>query len=184
MKITKLNLSLRFIIGVFILAILLQSCGNDTEGKKTWFRDPNGSIHTKDVKIVQPEIPFTIVIPSYLPSILGTDYSWGIIGPIKYNYTKEIEVQIGYFEEPHQIYISERNVMQVMEPTKELNPVYLDIAGVNVLREKAQMAGSTGITEGLSFDWNQNGLSFTVKVFSINEEEGIKVVESMIKQTQ
>ena len=67
-----------------------------------------------------------------------------------------------------------------MGPTEELDPIYLDIGGTKVLRQKTRMAGSSGITEGLGFHWNQGGLTFAVRVFSISEEEARKVVESMI----
>ena len=154
MKTLSLKLVLAFFIGVLFLAPLISSCKEDSSSKIFWFRDPNGRFHTNDVARAQKEIPFTIVIPSYLPYDIDPIYSSQIVGPFTHPYRRGVEVEISYSYEDSRIYISEQNNTFVMEPTEELDPVYLDIAGTKVLRQKARMGGSSGITEGLRFDWN------------------------------
>lgn len=105
-----------------------------------------------------------------------------IVGPFRDAYLDGIEIEIEYITGDNLIYISEQNVRLIMEPNEELDPMYLDISGTMVLRQETGMAGSSGITEGLRFDWNQDGITFAVRVFSISEEEGLKIVESMVTQ--
>jgi len=69
-----------------------------------------------------------------------------------------------------------------MIPNEESEPVYYEIAGARVLRQTTQLLTSTGEEEGLRFDWNPDGLTFSVKTFNISENESLKIVESMLKQ--
>jgi hypothetical protein len=181
MNTISLKLFLAFFIGILFLVPLLSSCGFGKSSKSAWVTDSNNYFHTNDVKRAQREVPFTIILPTYLPDDMDPNYPDQIDGPVKALNYHEVEIKITYIKGDRSIYISEQNVKLVMAPTEELDPIYLDIAGTKVLRQKAQMAGSSGITEGLVFDWNQNGLTFAVQVFSVSEEEAVKIIESMIK---
>ena len=176
---------LKFILTItvlIILSLLLSSCVSESNNKSHWFVDENGNFHTNDVSLAQKKIPFTIIIPTYLPDIMGTNYPYQIDGPVKADKYHEVEVYISYYKDDKMIFITENNITRIMSPTKELNPVYLDIAGTRVLRQIAQQMSSTKITEGLGFDWIQNRLTFRVDTYSFNEDESFKIVESMIKQ--
>ena len=168
----------------FSLASLLSGCEFGKSNETAWVIDPYNFFHTNDIQRAQLEVPFTIILPTYVPNDMGSDYSFQIDGPIKDLNYHEVEIKISYVKGDRSIYISEQNVRLVMGPIQELDPIYIDIAGTKVLRQKAQMAGSSGITEGLVFDWNQNGFTFAVEVFYIDEEETIKVIESMIAQME
>jgi hypothetical protein len=181
MKKNKLNITLT-ILGLVFLALLPLSCGADSENKTVYIKDPNGYFHTNNIQRAQKEIPFTIITPTYLPDIFGSNYPYQIDGPVKADKYHEVEVTISYVKDNITIYITEYNITRIMSPTKELNPVYLDIAGTRVLRQMAQQMSSTNITEGLIFDWIQNRLTFSVETYSISENESLKVVESMISQ--
>jgi hypothetical protein len=182
MKTTNNILNLIIVCLVFFLVIT--SCENNSNRKIVWFKDPNGRFHTNDLKRAQKEIPFTIVIPNYIPDILGNNYVYGIVGPFKDDTNNSVSVQITYVQKDFQIYISEYNVLRVIQPNDELKPIYRDVDGIKVLQQEAQMAGGSGIIEGLRFNWNRNRLSFEVVIYNIPEEEGIKIVESMITQTE
>jgi hypothetical protein len=182
MKIGKFTLIIISLTGLLVLATLFLGCGPGTAVQSTWFRDPNGHFNTNDVKLAQKEIPFTIVVPSYVPDILGTDYSFVITGPFENGYYKSVEVRITYTKDDRYIFIVEQNNYRVMGPIEELDPVYHDISGTRVLQEISGMAGSSGITEGLGFYWNPDDLTFEVQIFNIPEEDGVKIVESMIQQ--
>jgi len=113
---------------------------------------------------------------------MSPNNTYQIDGPIKKIQLQEVEVEISYVKGDQRIYISEQNVILDWIPNEKADPEYLNIARTRVLRQKTQLLGSSGITEGLSFDWNKGGIAFGVQVFSVSEEEAIKVVESMILQ--
>ncbi len=150
--------------------------------KSHWFVDENGHFHTDNVTLAQKKIPFTIVVPSYIPDVFVTNYQYEIIGPFKNILPNNIEVEIQYWDNRHQIYISEYNIKEIMLPNQEFKPIYYSIAGIQVLKQITGFTTSSGRIEGLGFYWNINNLTFKVEIFNIPEEEGIKIVESMIKQ--
>jgi hypothetical protein len=179
---SKLKFILGAIVGILFTALLLSSCTSESTNQSHWFVDEKGHFHTNDVKLAQEESPFIIVVPDYIPDLFGTDYLCEITGLFKNPLSNYLEVKIQYWDENHQIYISEYNQKSVMLPTEELEPVNYEIAGIQVLRQIAQFLTSSGTIEGLSFNWNTDGLTFEVEIFNIPEKEGIKIVESMIKQ--
>jgi hypothetical protein len=177
--------------GLMALVSILSGCVQDSSNiisqttqnnKSHWFVDSRGHFHTNDVKLAQKEMPFTIVVPTYIPDLFATNYQYEISGPFDNPIPNTVEVKIEYWDESHQTYISEYNSKTIMQPNEELKPVNYEIAGIQVLRQVTQFLTNSGTIEGLSFNWNTNGFTFEVKIFNIPENEGIKIVESMIKQ--
>ncbi len=167
----------------FTLTPLL-GCEKDSKNDLYWFRDTNGFFHTNDLKKAQEEIPFTIVLPSYLPEGMGLKILQ-IYGPreIKTGDILEgIEVHIDYILKEKMILIYENNTGEVVNPTFSLEPKYLDIYGINVLIQKSKIDSTGTDEESIYFDWNQGNLTFDMHIFSISEDEGIKIVESIINQ--
>jgi hypothetical protein len=179
----------RYIFFFLILALLITllyvyGCNNNPKFDTYWFQDPNGFFHTNDVKQAQEEIPFNIIIPSYLPEDIDLNMM-EIYGPIKRtigDHVIGIEVDITYVSEEYRILIYEDNTGAIVNPNPELEQVVINIAGEKVLQQVAQALSASGIEEGIRFDWNYKELSFTVKVYGLTEDEGIKIIESMIKQ--
>jgi len=168
--------------------IIFTGCGinqtvnnNDSNNNLVWWIDPNGDFHTNDLHRAQGQIPFIIIIPSYLPANFSYD-NMRILGPYESEIVEDIEIEITFKRDDDRVYIREHNHLIFMKPNNELDPIYHDIAGVIVLRQIAQIVDSSGITEGLVFDWNQNNVAFSVELFNVSEDEGIKIVESMITQ--
>ena len=103
------------------------------------------------------------------------------------NEDNEVDVSIRYCEYEgetciYNISIAEYNYIIVMMPNVEAEPVYMDIAGIAVLRHVSRL-GYLDPIEGFAFGWNQDGMTYSVDVYNISEEEGIKIVESMIDYT-
>ena len=88
-----------------------------------WFRDNKGRFYTNDVNLAQREIPFTIVVPSYIPECFGTDYLYEITGPYIDESRNIIEVKIRYDQGDYEIYISEQSRRINMMPNEQLEPI-------------------------------------------------------------
>ena len=173
----KLNYISALLILVFLTASFLFGCKRDTESDIYWFRDPVGFFHTNDLDRAQEQIPFTIILPTYLPEDMGLD-ALKIYGPREVNIGDDIrgtEVQISYISGDREIYIDEDDSGQVMHPASD-SPVFLDINGMMILKQVSS------IEERIGFDWNHDGIRYAVRVYSIDEEEAIKIVKSMIEQ--
>jgi hypothetical protein len=93
----------------FSLASLLSGCNTASDPDIYWFRDPVGFFHTNDLERAQEEIPFTIILPSYLPENMGLS-TLKIYGPIKIDigdYIHGIQVDIDYISGDKKLYINE-----------------------------------------------------------------------------
>jgi hypothetical protein len=170
-------------LGLILLLATLPGCTQSSGEEIFWVVDSQGMFHTSDLERAQQEIPFTIILPTYLPDNLDPDSPYEIGGPVKGSSEDEnVRVWISYKAEGERlIEIEENSRATIMLPTPSLNPVHLDIAGIQVLQQDTYLYGETTI-EGLAFYWNQVGLTFSVLVFSYNQNEAIKIVESMIEQ--
>ena len=153
---------------------------NQTTNNSYLIKDSKGHFHTNDVNLAQREIPFTIVVPSYIPECFGNDYFYEITGPYINEFENTTDVKIRYAKDDYDIYISEISRRITMMPNEELEPIYYDISGTRVLRQITQFITGTGNIFGLGYYWNPDGLTFEVETFNISEEEGLKIVESMI----
>jgi hypothetical protein len=180
----KSNQTLILITGIFLISTFFVGCLPDISSKTSWIIDQNKHFHTNDVERAQREVPFDIIFPTYLPDGMDPQKPTVIDGPTKSLGYREVEIEIKYIDADRRIYINEQNVRLTWEPTKELDPVYLDISGIKVLHQKTGMVGSSGRTEGLGFYWNQGDLTISVDIYSISKEEGIKIIESMVTQME
>ena len=174
------------LIIVFIsLLTFLLGCPQGSDEDYLWVVNSQGIFRTSDLERAQREIPFTIIVPEYLPDNLDPYSPYLIEGPVKGSSGNEnIRVEVSYkaYGKP-EIDIIENSEKFLMLPNPDLDPVYLDIGGVQVLQQEAHMYGNP-IIEGLHFDWNQSGRTFSVRIFEYSQDEGIKIVESMIKQIE
>jgi hypothetical protein len=170
------------IAGIFSISAFLSGCLIDTGSNTFWVIDSDNHFHTTDIERAQNEVPFSIIFPTYLPDGMDPKSPNLISGPIKALGYHEVEIIIDYVDDDRRVYIYEQNVRLNWQPTEELDPIYLDIAGIKILCQKAQMLSSSGTTEGLGFHWNQDSLTISVSIYSISQEEGIKIIESMVKQ--
>jgi len=172
-------------LGVILLLTVLLGCPQSSSEETHGFVDSQGMFRTNDLERAQQEIPFTIILPQYLPDNLNPYNPYEIGGPPKGSSGNgNIRVWILYKAEGKpEIKVIENSEKFLMLPNPDLNPVYLDIAGVQVLQQNDDLYGDP-IIEGLQFNWNQSGRTFSVEVFEYSQDEGIKIVESMIKQIE
>lgn len=161
---------------------ILEGTNNDAQTPSIIYQfiDPERHFNTDDINLAQQEIPFTIIVPSYIPECFGTDYLYEITGPYIDDYSDNIEVKIRYDKGDYEIHISEQSRKITIMPNEELEPVYYEISGTEVLRQSAHWISSSGTRNGLSFSWNPDGLTFRVVTFNVSEEDTMKIVESMI----
>jgi hypothetical protein len=172
-------------LGVILLLTFLLGCPQGNGEDYFWDVNSQGIFHTTDLERAQQEIPFTIIVPEYLPDNLDPYSPHLIEGPVKGSSGDEaIEVEVSYkAENKPRIDIIENSESILMLPNPDLNPIYLDIAGVQVLQQDEAIY-STPTIEGLRFDWNQSGRTFSLMAFSYSQDELIKIVESMIRQIE
>jgi uncharacterized protein YwgA len=177
----KIKLILMSVIVLASTATLFSDCGASTNSQPYWL-EANGFFYTDDIRMAQDKIPFTIVLPQYLPEGMGRDYHFQIYGPLNSENLTEVEIEIEYSNGDKEIDISETNKEQGLLQNQELDPVVLDLSVGQVLRENDQVFTNSGTIEGYNYRWNQGGFSFSLRVFSFNNDEGVKIVESMAEQ--
>ena len=182
MAMSKFRLIISTIIVLILLTTSFSGCG--TADKKPFWNVTNGNFHTNDVKLAQAEIPFTIVLPKYLPGDLGLDYLYQISGPVRKEGSTVTHIEIMFRKGDKEIDIREENKIVEWMPSEELNPVYTNIAGLQVLRENSHIFTDSGTVEGRLFLWNQNEVNISVGVYAITKDEATKIVESMISQLE
>jgi hypothetical protein len=172
-------------LGVILLLTFLLGCPQGSGEETLWVVDSHGIFHTSDLERAQQEIPFTIIVPEYLPDNLDPYSPYLVEGPVKGSSGNEnIRVEVSYkAKNKPQIDIIENSETFLMLPNPDANPIYLEIAGIQVLQQDESIY-STPIIKGLRFDWNQSGRTFSVLVFSYSQDEGIKIVESMVRQME
>jgi len=174
---------------VFIILVNI-SCGYPHAGEKTisenidsnmnfisennsllWV-DNNFEFSTNDIVRAQARVPFTIILPTYLPY---TKQRFPVInGPINCpGNTDMCEIRLTYAVSSGGLivigewqYPSEIPEVQGRE--------YVDIAGTQVLKDK----------NNTTFNFNSGGLGFNVYTKNVPGDEALKVVESIIKQTK
>jgi len=139
-------------------------------------------------EILQKEVPFTIIVPTYLPADISP-HPAGILGPGTGAYSENsVAVGFGYSNESNTKFIDiyEENGEVIFHPARP-SSVYLEIRGVQVLEEEAEVIipsespSDNTVMHGYFYGWNQNGVIFEVTIFGYEKTECRKVIESMIK---
>ena len=93
----KLKYFSRSCIGLIIILIILSGCINNSV-ETYWYTEPSGILHTNDIERAQKEIPFNIILPTYLPDNINTEYPAEIICPLKWP-ENGTGIQIIYYNE-------------------------------------------------------------------------------------
>ena len=177
-----------YFVMLLLLCACLLSCNSGEE--LLWTTDQYGRFITQDLARAQEEIPFPIVVPSYLPDNLGK-YPL-ITGPLKGQWKEdELEVDVVYqavgLISDGLIEINEYN-HSVTLGDPALNPgyVYSEIAGTEVVETEhtRSMLGDEGVIHisGWIFGWNKDDVYFVVQINGYDRDTTVKIVESMIEQ--
>jgi len=171
----------------YILAILLLfACMCGCSFKET---DVCVKFRTHNVESAQKVIPFTIILPNYLPSNLR-QYPL-ITGPLRGACPEnQVEVYIEFRSDRIQdglIEIYECNYpFELLDPALNPDIKNVEIGGVEVRERETNQGffGSEGTFSiaGYAYGWNQRCIYFIVEINGYDHDEAIKVVESMIEQ--
>jgi hypothetical protein len=165
-----------------LLALIL-TCNCRTNILQTdslYFTEDHGVFYTNELAKAQNEIPFTIVLPKYLPSQQDTSRVRlpGFKGPLKSSQSRNIELDITYIIDfAHDtkgiITFSEYNY-PMTAPDPALNPreKYIEINDNRLVVEE-NSSGST-------FWFVQSNLYFMVGFDNVSYDEALKVIESMV----
>ncbi len=142
--------------------------------------------NTNDLESIQKEVPFTIILPAYLPEDIGL-YTYMLQGPFNVGEG----VLLGTIEYQKQgsdedIIIEEQNSSFNIYsyPAADSESTYLDINGIKILEEKDPeelYPPNTPTKYGFGYSWNKNGTDFSVTISGYDQDECRKIVESMIK---
>jgi hypothetical protein len=177
------------LFSVIYLPIVATSCSHENISNSNsdifWFTDPPDVFHTNDLQRAQKEIPFTIVLPNYLPN----DFSpcpYMIEGPLGASVEDTINVRITYQEKSisdYAIFIDEQNT-SFNTNIMDSDGTWFTIAGVQIFEgefdSEKLFSSETQIVMGLYYKWNQNGIDINVDFLGFEQNEARKVIESMV----
>jgi hypothetical protein len=165
---------IKFGLPFFIIMITLISCT-----PKPYWVEHDGMFDTCDIARAQQAMPFTVVIPDYMPEIQGEAKLPLISGTLgKSSSNGQAEINLLYplkYSDKSVILITECNYVYTlgypeMDPELEL----VNMQGKQVVR---------GINNEYSvFSFNENGVYYIVDCRDVPVEEALKVLESMLKQ--
>ena len=157
-----------------------------TPPKPLPWEETYGRFYTKDLTRAQEEIPFPIILPSYVPDKRKDAPPPDIIGPLtEFRDDNDIGVDIKYLlylgdEILGQIIIKQSN-RHISLGDPQLNPELekIEIDGKWVIKTKDSFAPNESW-----FSFNLENVYFLVYFQGLPTEEAIKIVESMIKQIE
>jgi len=148
------------IIYIGLLTIILAGCTNNQANVDAL------------VAKVQKELPFTLIVPTYFPHGLSPT-SINIGKPTHDNDSNTTVVRIVYSIRGtgKTIDIQEDNLDEIMLASGISETFIVD--NVKVLSQE--------INSEYLYSWNNNGVAFTLDLYGWGNDEGQKIVESMIK---
>ncbi len=178
-----------------IIVILLSSCSLRSATHPTfWIEEPKAGaivsqqgteytpgIYTNDLARLQQSVPFKIVLPKYLPpDIFGEPP--GIFFESSYNSPGKFNLKITYYskEVGKGIDIEESDTNRVMLPNEQLEHMYIEIRGIQILKQTLNY-GLYGDEFTSIYTWNNKGVSFDVSVGAYKNQEAMKIIDSMIE---
>ena len=173
-------------ISVLALPSALLACHSEPI-KSYWKTDIDGYFYTNILERAQEQIPFTIVLPTYLPE--NIDKLNVEINSLLKSVTQKdvVEVFVDYVPKK----AGDKGSIDIYEwnyphrpPDPKIDPhaKAIEIAGLTVV-ESVSYDIVAGSLEGIPadiFEWNQNTIFYRVKLYNYPSAECLKVIESMI----
>lgn len=150
-----------------------------------WY-ETGSRFDTNDVSRAQEEIPFKIVLPTYLPDDQENTNTHlpQITGTLKeYQSDNKTEIEIFYM-----IYLTNdiRGIVRINEANfpiipgdPNVDPRYsnIEIGGKLIVKTEGDFAEGPGVV----FFFNQDGVYFVVGVYNFSYEESVRIIESIDK---
>jgi hypothetical protein len=143
-----------------------------------------GRFYTKDLERAQKEIPFNILLPTYLPNMKQNTYLPDIDGPLCQSQMDGVTVNIIYKLNPGhgnpEILIIHESDNSMSLGELEVNPdlEQVEIQGISVVKTKDNWSPDTDVY----FSFNSQSIFYIVETHYVSNEESYKIVESMIRQ--
>lgn len=175
--------------GIF-LTLMLSGCTSSNHTISTtvpyyWQESPDGTIQTNDFQRLQKEIPFTIILPKYLPQDIPT------LPPELSKNTgeyadKDVDIKIQYSASPNSIIIEEVNLPITFISPEDPQYANFNVNNINVsedqfLRTVSDNSGQPINKIEFEYSWHKNNISFDGRIIGYNQTESRKIIESMIK---
>lgn len=165
--------------------LLLTSCSNFQSNDKDiymWFTDEYGTITTNDLPRLQKQVPFQIVLPEYPKDgssdtdiryhLTDSEYKEFILDYSSANYTKSIKITEQKIPMDTKIVIND-------DPYNETDRL-MTVNGISVMFDVRVIGRVHETYDLLKYQWCNDGLRFHAFFVGYNEEESLKMVESMI----
>ena len=171
------------IILIFIVTILFSGCKSPIV--TPYWEENENRFNTNDLVRARKEIPFPIILPTYLPKNNPKKVFPDIEGPLsQFQDENKIEIiiryglDVGYYL-PGAIMIYERNFTSSLgKPGLDPELESIEIEGILVVKTKDDF--SAGFDAYYNF--NSNNIFYRVETHGVPNEESKKIVESMVKQ--
>ena len=172
----------------FLIALPLSGCTqiqpDNNQETFSWIEyDDIGLFVTTDLARAQDEIPFNILVPTYIPGGKSAPLL-SIRGPLReFQSSGKIIIEILYVvdinQEEHSglIVITEQD--HPIDPADSQNEI-IEINGLNVV----QWQGNFSLGPGFFFFFDDCGIYYVVEVYYFSYEESLKIVESLIGQAK
>ena len=180
------------LIGAY-LGVALAACKSPAQGETTpptyWVETQGGIIQTNDLERLQKEVPFAIVLPTFLPGDAVKSQHPEFVMVRASDLADYVEVRIFYrqMESPGDrlIEIDEYSSPREWVPNEEMENAYVTFSGIQVLEEKTEVStleDPIKMVEAIYYMWNQAGTGFTVYVVGFEDTEARTIVRSLIEQ--
>jgi hypothetical protein len=131
------------------------------------------------IENLQKSVPYPIIVPTYFPRGISLVPST-ITEPATDNNLNAVYFEIQYGHNADKIIIlDEENYYFTLTPTNPYNTFAKN--GVDVTYEVTYNGGSEGTNQGFLYVWNSDGVNFRLSIYGYGQDEGQKVLESMIK---
>lgn len=156
-----------------------QTQSNNSAKLLPWI-EYNGAFMTTNFTRAQDEIPFRIILPTYIAEDYQEIPLPGIKGPLKRFQKKgEVEIEIDYI-----ITYSSDNYgfVTITESERAIIPGNSENATEINGKRVVLWSGNYSLGPGYFFFFEGSDIYFIVETNRISYEESIKIVESMIKQ--
>lgn len=191
----NINLTIMLLLVACLTLFQLSACvsiNNSTSTPSTfWNVNQYGTIETNDVTRLQNEVPFTIILPEYLPD--GFKSYELVMTMHKIDQVVNLRIMYYYLIKAGEIHILESEPSdlypQPLPPglLTEMHPDYTPLEGVKteVLEyigfDDIIWSGQKTRLSSLQYIWEQNNHHFSVDIIGYSQVESRKIIESMLK---
>jgi hypothetical protein len=185
----RIQLNILVLFGCILVLSQLPACSTKNTPASTLMSSPSSTfVEQNEVTQMQKKIPFTIILPEYLPEEFN-DLPPQLVSYIGSKNQVNLDVYYYSLTSPKRISILEYVPSESLSPDilKKVNPDYtiLEMNGIQVLEKKmlADVVRNTQTIRGYSYNyiWMLKDVYFLVELFELDQAESRKIIQSMIE---